>query len=91
LQWNWAGCFEKSLIAQIDEENEKCALMKCRQDLPGFQSRAGLATSFHALEGDRELCLQAGMDDYMTKPIKLDILQTLLLRWAERLHRTSEA
>jgi CheY-like chemotaxis protein len=36
----------------------------------------------NAMQGDREICLQAGMDDYISKPIKLDELLKLLEKWA---------
>jgi HPt (histidine-containing phosphotransfer) domain-containing protein len=36
----------------------------------------------NAMQGDREHCLAAGMDDYLSKPIQLDTLRTVLHRWA---------
>lgn len=40
-----------------------------------------VALTANALEGDRERCLAAGMDDYLTKPFTLDALKELLQRW----------
>jgi HPt (histidine-containing phosphotransfer) domain-containing protein len=34
-----------------------------------------------AMEGDREMCLEAGMDDYVTKPVRLDAIEAVLERW----------
>ena len=40
-----------------------------------------VAITAHAMEGDRERCLAAGMDDHITKPVRLATLADLLERW----------
>jgi PAS domain S-box-containing protein len=43
-----------------------------------------VAVTANALPGERELCLQAGMDDYITKPIRMDELTAALTRGERR-------
>jgi signal transduction histidine kinase/CheY-like chemotaxis protein len=49
-----------------------------------------VAMTANAMAGDRELCLDAGMDDYIAKPIDRKRLAGLLTRWTERLSAARE-
>jgi CheY-like chemotaxis protein len=40
-----------------------------------------VAMTANALKGDRDKCIDAGMDDYITKPIRRDIVFAVLNRW----------
>jgi len=47
----------------------------------GFDSVPIVAMTAHAMKGDREKCLEAGMDDYITKPIKREVVFEVLEKW----------
>ncbi len=40
-----------------------------------------VAMTAGAMEGDRERCLEAGMDDYVSKPVRPDELEAVLVQW----------
>jgi CheY-like chemotaxis protein len=51
-------------------------------DFPNYKSSIVIvAMTASAMIGDREKCLQAGMDDYIAKPVRLEDIRTLIERW----------
>jgi two-component system, sensor histidine kinase and response regulator len=47
----------------------------------GFSKIPIIAMTANAMKGDKELCLAAGMSDYITKPIKREIVFQILEKW----------
>lgn len=43
-----------------------------------------IGVTAHAIKGDMEKCLEAGMDDYVSKPISPEVLETKIARWLGR-------
>jgi signal transduction histidine kinase/HPt (histidine-containing phosphotransfer) domain-containing protein len=48
----------------------------------GYERPTIVAMTASAMQGDREMCLRAGMDDYISKPIMMDSLQRTIEKWA---------
>ena len=84
-------------VAAAGRESFDLMLMDVQMpEMDGFEATAAIrrmeaatgrrtpivALTAHAMKGDRQKCIQAGMDDYLTKPVDLDSLDAMLKQWA---------
>jgi signal transduction histidine kinase len=72
------------LDVQMPEMDGYEAARQLRRRWTGADRPRIIAMTGNAMQGDRERCLKAGMDDYIAKPVRVDDLQIALERWGRR-------
>ncbi len=65
---------------QMPEMDGLTATRRLRE-VHGNEKPIIIAMTANALEGDREICIGAGMNDYIAKPVKLENVRDAILRW----------
>ncbi len=87
----------QAAVDAVEREHYDIVLMDCQMPvMDGFEATDAIRTreeetggripivalTANAMSGDRERCIEAGMDDYLSKPIKPDPLLETLRRWS---------
>ena len=84
-------------VAAASRSRFDLILMDCQMpELDGFQATAAIraaegpskrtpivALTANAMQGDRERCVEAGMDDYLPKPVRSEELAKMLEKWVK--------
>ena len=68
-------------MPEMDGYEATRAIRKLESEKPDRRRLPIIAMTANAMEGDRALCLEAGMDDYLAKPIEYSTLETRLAQW----------
>ncbi|NEP43139.1 MAG: response regulator, partial [Okeania sp. SIO2H7] len=107
LGYEKADCVKngREALDKLAEMDYDLVLMDCQMPvLDGYEATKSLrelegdgkrtvvlGLTAYAMEGDREKCLAAGMDDYLTKPLTIEELSAALTKWLPgRVEKTEE-
>src|SRR5690606_30500981 len=82
-----AGNYHVVLMdCEMPEMNGYDATRALRQLTSDKRDIPVIAMTAHALPGERNRCFEAGMDDYVSKPVRREALADALQRWVEKRH-----
>jgi len=89
----------REVIDMLEKAAFDLIFMDCQMpEMDGYEATAAIrqaeresgkhlaivAMTANAMQGDREKCLSAGMDDYITKPIRREAIQEMLQKWTPK-------
>jgi PAS domain S-box-containing protein len=74
---------------QMPEMDGYEATRRIRSDVSKANQPVIIAMTANTLQGDREKCIEAGMNDYMSKPILIEEVKRIIKKWYEKIHNQS--
>jgi len=95
----------REAILALEKEDYDIILMDCQMaEMDGYQATRAIramsgtksntiviAMTANALEGDREICIKAGMNDYLSKPVRAEELDQVIKRWIGKINTARPA